>query len=358
MSQVPLPKKGCFEAGYPDTEWREVPCTTPPGYPQVPGTLPQPPNVGGGGTGDFAARVSSRLISSAQGSFDSVTGVTEESGQVNNTGPSVSNTYTLQINTNLVPTNLCNGSPNPNCRGWEQFVFDSHASIVHIQYLLIKYNTSCSNLPGSWKQFSFPNSSDIYCWRDDLNGAKSVPFQPVANLSQLTVTATAGGGGDFLVLSTANNVYMLAGDNVFNVASSWTDAEFNVFGDAGGGQANFNIGTTIVDRTGVNNGTTNAPLCPAESFTGETSNLYLVLPCTASGGPSPAIVNTMVAPPAASPPFVNVYSGHDQQHFAYLATNANSRLGEIWDVYYCPGCSDNKWQLQKITLAARPVDRQ
>ena len=44
-----------------------------------------------------------------------------------------------------------------------------------------------------------------------------------------------------------------------------------------------------------------------------------------------------------SGPFVDTYAEHDQQHFTYLANN-----GEIWDVFYCPGCSGNKWQKQKI----------
>jgi hypothetical protein len=30
MLQTPRPKKGCFAATYPQTEWREVPCQTPP----------------------------------------------------------------------------------------------------------------------------------------------------------------------------------------------------------------------------------------------------------------------------------------------------------------------------------------
>src|SRR5208282_3388003 len=28
--KTPRPKKGCFTAAYPETEWREVPCKTPP----------------------------------------------------------------------------------------------------------------------------------------------------------------------------------------------------------------------------------------------------------------------------------------------------------------------------------------
>jgi len=49
------------------------------------------------------------------------------------------------------------------------------------------------------------------------------------------------------------------------------------------------------------------------------------------------------APPAVGAPFVDVFSGHDQQHFAYLAAN-----GDIWDAFYCPGCSGNAWRSQKI----------
>jgi hypothetical protein len=62
------------------------------------------------------------------------------------------------------------------------------------------------------------------------------------------------------------------------------------------------------------------------------------------------------APPAASGPFVNVFSGHDQQHFAYLATNQNGRNGEIWDAFYCPGCSGGKWQKQKINGSGGVTD--
>jgi hypothetical protein len=49
------------------------------------------------------------------------------------------------------------------------------------------------------------------------------------------------------------------------------------------------------------------------------------------------------APPAVGPPFVNVYSGHDQMHYVYRATN-----GEIWDVFYCPGCSNGAWRAQQL----------
>src|SRR5262249_36069769 len=67
---------------------------------------------------------------------------------------------------------------------------------------------------------------------------------------------------------------------------------------------------------------------------------------TNSNCPSKNPNATTDGPPASGGPFVNVYSGHDQQHFGYLAAN-----GEIWDAFFCPGCSGNKWQLQQINLS-------
>jgi hypothetical protein len=115
-------------------------------------------------------------------------------------------------------------------------------------------------------------------------------------------------------------------------------------------KANFNLGSTIVVRTSVNEATRNALSCVARGFTGETNNLVLESPCTASGGTSPSIVfkESFLGPLAASAPFVDVYSGHDQQHFAYLAKNVNGRSGEIWDLFYCQSCSGNKWRLQQL----------
>jgi hypothetical protein len=48
-------------------------------------------------------------------------------------------------------------------------------------------------------------------------------------------------------------------------------------------------------------------------------------------------------PAAAAAPFVNVYSGHDQQHFAFRTAD-----GSIWDAFFCPQCSGDKWRLQPL----------
>src|SRR5262249_13680947 len=98
MARVPLPKKGCFEASYPHKEWREVRPVKAPPYPMLPRRGPRAFVVGNGN--DISAQAPTGLITTAIGSFDSVTGVTSESGQINNTGPAVANAYSLQLNTN------------------------------------------------------------------------------------------------------------------------------------------------------------------------------------------------------------------------------------------------------------------
>ena len=73
------PKKGCFTATFPDTEWKEVPCTKPPQIPYPPRRGSHPNAIGGGSNNDASAQVASQIVS-ATGSFDSVTGVTSEYG--------------------------------------------------------------------------------------------------------------------------------------------------------------------------------------------------------------------------------------------------------------------------------------
>jgi hypothetical protein len=73
--KTPRPKKACFTATYPATEWQEVPCKTPPHRPYPPKHGTRPLTVGSGT--DYSAQVTG-LISEAEGSFDGVTGVTHE----------------------------------------------------------------------------------------------------------------------------------------------------------------------------------------------------------------------------------------------------------------------------------------
>ena len=295
MAQIPLPKKGCFESAYPSREWREVPCTTGPDYPMPPRRGPRPLVVGNGD--DVAAEAPSGFISTAIGSFDSVSGVTSESGPIGNTGPAVANAYTLQLNTNFFTSTVCSGSPNPGCQGWQQFVFENN-NVSHrafIQYWLIKYNTTCP-AGQSWNQFSFTGSTDIYCWKNNTGVVVNVPSQPITNLGNLTLTGAVSSTADSVTVFDGTTAYARAGDNAVNAANGWSIAEFNIFGDggnsAGGGQASFNSGSTIVPRTRIIYGGTAAPNCVAQGFTAETNNLSFGPNAPATSPPGPAIFFT------------------------------------------------------------------
>lgn len=295
IPQVPVPRKGCFQVTYPSLQWHQVACTTAPPYPQPPQHGPRPNTVGN--NNDVSAQVSTGFISTAIGSFDTVTGVTSESGPIGNSGSAVANAYTLQLNTNFFASTVCTGSPNTACKGWQQFVFENNGSTgrAYIQYWLIKYNTTCP-AGGGWNQFSFTGSTDIYCWKNNSMGAVSVPAQPITNLGQLNLTGSVSASGDSITLSTASNAYSVAGDNAVNAATGWQIAEFNVFGDggnsAGGGQASFNSGSTVVPRTRVIYGSTAAPVCVAQGFTAETNNLSFGPSAPAASALGPALAFT------------------------------------------------------------------
>jgi hypothetical protein len=299
MAQTPQPKNGCFKSSYPTMEWQEVPCTTAPSYPQPPRQgFPSPTLVGNGN--DVSAQVPTGVISKAIGSFDSVTGVTSESGPRGNTGPSVANAYTLQLNTNFFASTVCASSPNPACVGWQQFIFenDGSAGRAYIQYWLIGFNTTC---PAEFKQFSFAGSAVIDCVKNNHLGAVAVPVQPITNLGHLMLIGTVSPGGDSVSFTARDDVFFsVTGDNAVNAAAGWQIAEFNVFGDGGnstgGGQASFNSGSVVVPRVEVIFGDRAPdrapPTCVAVGFTGETNNLSLGVPAPAASQPGPALLFT------------------------------------------------------------------
>ena len=146
IGQVVLPKNGCFTAAYPNNQWREVACVAAPDYPMPPRRGPRPLTVGNGD--DVSPQAPSGNISTAIGSFDNLTNVTSESGQVNNTGPAVNNAYTLQLNTNFFASSTCSGAAVPaNCLGWEQFVFENNA-VSHRIFIQVLAHQLQQGMPG------------------------------------------------------------------------------------------------------------------------------------------------------------------------------------------------------------------
>jgi hypothetical protein len=275
MSRIPKPKEGCFKATFPKTEWQEVPCVTPPERPYPPARGPRSETVGDGD--DWSAQVSGNIFS-AVGSFFSVIGVTSESD------PSGQSGFALQLNTNTFSTSSCSGAADPAaCQGWQQFIY-SNAGVVFMQYWLLGYGTC----PKGWNTFG----SD--CWKNIPRGT-AVPVQNITDLAQLSLTGTAvSGGSDTATLSAGNELFTTPSnpDSVLNLAQGWHAAEFNVFGDCCGTEAVFNVGTTIVVKTSVDDGISNLATCLHQGFTGETNDLILRDGCTQIGGRPPEILFT------------------------------------------------------------------
>ena len=287
---------GCFSASYPVVEWREVPCAPA-------STLPNAPlsgTVGPVGKGnDFSASAFSIL--SATGSFDSISPLTSETGNVAGQTPpvAVANAFTLQINVKPFTTKACKGSapaPGTICQGWQQFIFSNTqcggSPCIFIQYWLLNYGPNCPS--GPWLQTAqAPNS----CF---LNGSgPSLPVQTIVDLAQpgFSLAAQANANGlDAIIIATSNGgLQAAAGNDPFlGLGGNWKSAEFNIFGDCCLSQAIFTPGSALVVRTALSDFTSNAPQCAQTSFTGETNNLNLLTnkPCASSGGTSPAIVFT------------------------------------------------------------------
>ena len=299
MARVRLPKKGCFKASYPNTEWQEVPCAKAPLIPF---------NVGGGDGNDWSAKASGPKISSATGSFNSATTGLTGWGSETDSGNGISSSFSLQLNTNsgFPAPAACSGATNPSkCTGWQQFVFANNlplgtagtciqggSACIYVQYWLLDYGpcqTGWTAAPGG----------DCYINSEGNSIPMQVPALSIASLPYLTLEGQATGAMDEVILSCdasvcgslgfpANDMFAVMTPSVLNLnqQSSWTDAEFNVLGNGTGSQAFFNNPVTIFVQTSVDTGTTNPPMCSSESFTGETNSLSLGV-CCPYGGQSP-----------------------------------------------------------------------
>lgn len=295
MLRKAAPKKGCFNAAYPSTEWKEVPCVKAPNIPAPPRHGPRPAVVGN--NNDISAQAPSGHITQAIGHFENVTNVTSEQGPIANAGPSIANTYTLQINSDFFTgSTACAGSPNPNCLGWEQWIYwntpggGSAAGSASMQYWLISYNTNCPAGQG-WNQIALFGTS---CWKNSAN-AVAVPFQPITNMANWRFTGTSTATGDSVSMFDGTMVHTTNGDNAVAASTAWTMAEFNIFGYGGdnsgnGGTASFNAGASADTRTEIIYGGNTAPNCVAQGFTAEKNNLSFGPTAPAATAPGPAVI--------------------------------------------------------------------
>jgi hypothetical protein len=203
MTHAPSSGRGCFTANYPETQWQQVPCTTPPPVPYPPARGGQPSIVGNGADVAglplvLAPRANS--ISEAIGSFDSAQDITSESGTVGG-----ANAFSLQLNSNRFTTPACDSAADPGkCQGWEQFVFSNTQShSAYIQYWLLGYGkTKC---PSGWNYYN--NAGDDQCFMSQ-EATSTIPTQPITNLLNLSITGRANADStDTLVFSLGRSLY-------------------------------------------------------------------------------------------------------------------------------------------------------
>jgi len=277
IAHAPTPGEGCFVATYPLNAWKKVACVAAPNRPYIPRS-----GAGGSqtvGDGNDYAAVTSTLTSSAVGSFPEVKRLKSE------TDDGSPNVYSIQLNSNFMSGDqACASAYNPSqCLGWLQFVYSSSSHAAFMQYWLIHYTGGSVHCPAGW--FSF--STDCY----KNSSAVSVPQEPVTDLPQMNLSGNAVNGGlDTFVYTDGGNAYSTSGqDSVMYLAQGWTASEFNIIGDGGGSQANFNAGTKLTVEIDLTDGTTQKPTCKAhDGTTGETNNLNLKK-CKATGGAVPRV---------------------------------------------------------------------
>ncbi|MGA2190857.1 MAG: hypothetical protein ABSH33_20245 [Steroidobacteraceae bacterium] len=276
MSNNPASTEGCFHASYPSLVWESVECAV--GEPRV---RPTPRTSEGGasdvtGNGHDYALGATGLITAAQGQFPTVTDVKSEKGvgvaAFGGGGILGPNEYTLQLNSNAnATTSVCAG--HSGCTIWQQFIYSPDyitkgKAAVFIQYWLLNWGTTAC--PTGWQDASGS------CVR---NSASVVaPDLKITDLGDMALDGqAAAGGNDIVTFYNGTEAYAVtAKDNVVKLGTVWTEAEFNVVGNAGGSRADFNKGVTIYVLVEVQDGSASAPRCLANAgTTGETNNLTL-----------------------------------------------------------------------------------
>jgi hypothetical protein len=291
IAQVATPSEGCFHASYPSIVWQQVACSTQPARARP---LPHyyffgAPQTAGNGN-DYTLQTGSNLITQAVGTFPSVTGVTSEQSvgvpAYGDGGILGANEYSVQLNTQFTSTTSACKS-HSGCTVWQQWVYatdyeEDGEGAIFMQNWLIGYGSS--RCPSG---FASDGEGDCY----GNSNVALPPDIPPADLASLKLTATvASGGNDTAVVTYDGDAYSASQkDSTLYISQVWNTGEFNVVGDAGGSEAEFNSGTSITVNLAVTDGSTSAPSCVADSgTTGESNNLNLGS-CTASSGSTPSI---------------------------------------------------------------------
>jgi hypothetical protein len=276
IAHVRQPGRGCYRASYPTLAWQDVKCVAAPKLPLVPAPLAKSAGHAGamavGDGQDYSAQVSG-LISHATGTFQNVSSGITEKGQVGGSGSKVTNSFSLQLNTQFFAGSpACSGSSDPSdCLAWQQFAYtyeDSSIGYIFMQYWLINYDATC---PSGW-----------YAYSDDCytnSNAAEVGRLTASQLAEVQLSGSAASGGNdgvSLSLGSGQATTVTANDSTIDLAVNWNTTEWGVFGDGGGSEAYFGANTSLEAQTALTASSgSSAPSCVSEGFTGETNNLNL-----------------------------------------------------------------------------------
>jgi hypothetical protein len=312
MHTLPAPASGCFHASFPNTQWEEVECGEPTGYRSALPSSTSPNTVGN--AFDYVAQAPSGLLFSAVlGEFPAGRDVNSEKGvgvaAFHDGGVLGPNEYTLQINTDIHHSAACDGFPR--CLAWQQYVLSSNyvsltskpigKTAVFIEYWLINYGVHDGSdiCPAGFLDGGADGSGP---GDDCVQNSPAVVVHngilPITALKDLALGATAQHGGtDEAVAFYGKDSYKISvHDSLTDISTVWNQAEFNVFGNAGGSRADFNSGAGLEVALFLDYGSSSKPTCqpPTKDLgtTGETNNLSLLKGCVAepgSGGNSPYI---------------------------------------------------------------------
>jgi len=228
--------------------------------------------IAGGGS-DYTIQTGSNLISTAVGSFP----VASTSTVTDTVGSCALNCFSLQLNSGFFPTAACNGQPN--CLGWEQFVFESPTWNVPEEstgYLFIEdWLLNYSPCPSGWNSYE-----GVDCWKNsDLSSSVAFFLVDLTTLESVVETGAAASSGDSLYLTVGTKAYgykNVQSDGITDLASHWNAAQFNILGSSGGATLDFNGASTIEVSLQADDGVLTAPTCQAGGYTAETNNLSLV----------------------------------------------------------------------------------
>ena len=242
----------------------------------------------------------------AVGTFGTVTNVTSEKSVGGSGGILGQNKYMLQLNSQFgTSAQVCNGfGYSAGCVLWQQFFYaiggphsngqGTDTTNAYMQYWVFPsradYGNTGNRCPSGWYDVT-QSSGYPACYRN--SPAILAPTVPPNELHSLKLSAAAARGNSTVTFTYSGNAYAVTYPDILHLAEWWRATEFNVVGDLGLSQAQFNSAASITINLSVQDYTANPPAClnNGTATTGETNNLYLGT-CKTLGGSTPSITFT------------------------------------------------------------------